>query len=153
MFDNQVGIKPNKVQDRYSYAFLNSVCYTENCYSCQFANQARVADVSLGDSWGSTLSSDEQNRGISLILSQNSKGEDLLHMADLHLEDVDIENAIAHNEQLNTPSKKPAEYDTFFKELKRTNNFSKTVKKCYPRFCLRQDIKSILIKTKFFRKS
>ncbi len=146
--DNCVGIKPSGVQDRYTYAFLKSVCYTENCYSCRYAQRDRVSDISLGDSWGSQLSEEEQARGVSLILCQSDKGNELLNISDLHLEDVNLENAIAHNGQLNMPSKKPTEYDAFFNALKKTENFSKSIRKCYPRFCLRQDIKALLKKAK-----
>lgn len=149
--DNYVGIKPSGVQDRYTYAFLKSVCYTENCYACRYAQQNRVSDISLGDSWGSQLSEEEKVKGISLILCQSDKGQELLRMTDLHLEDVDLENAIAHNKQLNAPSKKPLEYDAFFDMMKKTGNFSRSVKKCYPKFCLRQDIKTLLLKAKILR--
>ena len=35
----------------YTYAFLKSIDYTENCYYCRYASQSRKADISLGDSW------------------------------------------------------------------------------------------------------
>ena len=38
--------------------------YTENCYSCRYASQSRVSDISLGDSWGSELSEEEKKKGI-----------------------------------------------------------------------------------------
>lgn len=152
LFDSDMGIKPSGVQDRYTYAFLNSVCYTENCYSCRYACRERVSDVTLGDSWGNTLSKEEQEKGVSLILCQSSKGEELLSKAELHLEDVDLDKAILHNKQLEKPSKKPFEHGKFYRILERTGNFSRAVKKCYPKFCLKQDIKAFLVKTKIFRR-
>ncbi len=145
------GIKPNGLQDRYTYAFLNSLCYTENCYSCKFAQLNRAGDVSLGDSWGSQISKEEQEKGISLVLCQSEKGKELINMADLHLENVDLENAIKNNEQLNEPSKKPKEYESFFNFVISKGNFSKAVKKSYPKFCLKQDVKTILSKLKIIR--
>ena len=41
-----------RIVDMYTYAFLKSIDYTENCYSCRYASQSRVSDISLGDSWG-----------------------------------------------------------------------------------------------------
>ena len=55
-FDLRVAEKNNafpRIVDKYTYAFLKSIDYTENCYSCCYASQSRVLDISLGASWGS----------------------------------------------------------------------------------------------------
>ena len=67
-------VLPPKVIDRYSMAFLHGLCYTENCYACQYARLERVSDVTLGDSWGTDLPIEEQKKGISLALIQTEKG-------------------------------------------------------------------------------
>ena len=64
--------------DLYTFAFLTSLDYTENCYSCRYATLDRVSDITLGDSWGSELEAEEQKKGISLILCQTEKGKELL---------------------------------------------------------------------------
>ena len=145
--DGHKGIEPPTVQDRFTFAFLRSLFYTENCYSCQYATTERVSDITLGDSWGSQLSIEEQKKGISLILCQNEKGEELLSMATLHLEDVDVERAILNNRQLSSPSLKPAKYELFYQTIRKGKKFSKAVAKCYPKDCFRQRIKAILVKT------
>lgn len=86
--------------DKYSIAFLNSICYTENCYECQYARLERSSDVTLGDSWGTNLSNEEQKRGISLILCQTKKGQELLDLAELELREVDLDCAVQYNHQL-----------------------------------------------------
>lgn len=68
----------SRIVDMYTYAFLKSIDYTENCYYCRYASQSRVSDISLGDSWGSELSEEEKKKGISLVLCQTKKGEELL---------------------------------------------------------------------------
>lgn len=141
------GIEPPSVRDRYMFAFLGSLCYTENCYSCQYATTERVSDITLGDSWGSQLSVEEQAKGISLILCQNEKGKELLEMASLHLEDVNVKRAVLNNRQLNRPSSKPTKYELFYRTLEKKKNFSKAVAKCYPKDCFRQRIKAILVRT------
>ena len=45
-----LGIVPKGVQDRYTMAFLKGLCYTENCYTCQYAQVARAGDLTIGDS-------------------------------------------------------------------------------------------------------
>lgn len=150
--DGKNSIEPETVMDRYTFAFLKGLCYTENCYSCRYATMERVADMTLGDSWGSNLV-DEEKKGISLILCQNIKGKELLEMAELHLEDVDIENAINNNRQLKRPSKKPEKYEKFLKRLNQYSNFNKAVFQCYPKECIRQKLKAkaIMIKTKIIK--
>ena len=66
-------ITPAGVQDMYTYAFLTSLDYTENCYSCRYAALGRVSDVTIGDSWGSDRPDSEQGKGISLMLCQTNK--------------------------------------------------------------------------------
>ena len=138
------------VSDRYSIAFLNGLTYTENCYSCPYAKKERVSDLTLGDSWGSELSIDEQKKGISLILSQTEKGNELLKMANLYLETVDLEKAITNNYQLKHPSIKPTGRDKFFYGLK-SRNFNFLVFQQLPKQCLRQEIKKCLIKLRAIR--
>lgn len=144
------GIITNGVSDKYSIAFLNSLTYTENCYSCQYAFKDRVSDLTLGDSWGSELPMDEQKKGISLILCQTEKGEKLLKGSGIHLEKVDIEKAIANNHQLSHPSLMPKNRDDFFKGLKK-HKFNRLVFRQFPKQCLRQDIKQLLIKAHIIR--
>lgn len=148
--DGYIGIKPPNVRDRYTFAFLRALNYTENCYSCQYATFDRTSDITLGDSWGSQLPKEEQDKGISLVLCQNKHGEELLEIADLHLEYVDIKRAIANNKQLKQPSIMSSKRDVFFNCLYKTYNFNKSVFRCYPMTCFKQDIKSFLSKAKIF---
>lgn len=149
---DQKGIEPDSVRDRYTYAFLKALCYTENCYACQYASVRRVSDLTLGDSWGSTLSVTEQKNGISLVLCQTQKGEELLANAELHLEDADIDNAVKNNRQLNKPSQKPEQYGRFYEMLQKKGSFCGAVKKCYPGDCFRQDVKKLLIQSGLWRR-
>ena len=138
--------------DRYSISFLNMLIYTENCYQCSYARKERVSDITLGDSWGSELSEEEKKRGISLVLCQNEKGKELLDRSGLHLEDVNIEKAIASNHQLSYPSEKPDERDYFFEKLQDNGNYDRIVQQLYPKNCFKQNIKSILIMLRFLKK-
>lgn len=140
------------VSDRYSIAFLNSLTYTENCYSCQYACKERVSDLTLGDSWGSELPIEEQKKGISLLLCQTEKGKGLLQMAGIHLENVNLKKAIANNHQLNHPSYVPKGRQKFFANLK-NHNFNILVFSIFPKQCLRQNIKEILIRCKIVREA
>lgn len=139
------------VLDLYSIAFLNSLCYTENCYSCKYAKLQRVADITLGDSWGSKLPEMERKKGVSLILCQTSKGDELLKKADLHLFSVDLENAIMHNHQLEYPSTMPETRAKFFEGIKENRKFNVLIRETLPKQYLKQLIKQFLVRMQLMR--
>lgn len=147
-----VGVEPPTVRDRYVFAFLKSLCYTENCYDCRYASLERVADLTLGDSWGSELSETEQKKGVSLILRRTERGAELLASAALRLFDVDLDKAVANNRQLRKPSERPSERERFYDLLNKTGAFNKAIRKLYPKICLRQSVKAFLVRVKLLRK-
>lgn len=149
--NDQKRLLPNRVQDKYTMAFLDGMNYTENCYSCRYATKKRVSDLTVGDSWNSNLSIEEQKKGISLALCQNEKGKWLLDIADLEIFDVDAEKAIKGNRQLQKPSPITEEHNRFMKSMKKYRRFSLAVAAAEPRKCLRQDIKTLLYKLKILR--
>lgn len=133
-----------RIVDMYTYAFLKSIDYTENCYSCRYASQSRVSDISLGDSWGSELSEEEKKKGISLVLCQTKKGEELLKKSNVELFDADITRAIQLNHQLEYPSRIPSSRIFFFENLEKGFDFA--MKKILPKEYLKNEIKIILSK-------
>ncbi len=145
---NAKRIEPAGVVDRYSAAFLKGAIYTENCYSCQYAQRDRVSDLTLGDSWGTDLS-DEEPKGVSLALVQTDKGEKLLRDAGVELRPVDYENAVEHNGQLQHPSEKPAVREALFNRIECGSTFKSAVFAAYPKYCLKQEIKGILSRLGF----
>ncbi len=132
--------------DCYTIAFLNSLTYTENCYSCAYAQIERVGDLTLGDSWGSDLPKEEKRNGISLAICQTIKGKELLQSANLTTFNVDSEKAVSFNHQLTHPSIAPGAYNHFFKAIEENKNFDLQVWKVYPRLCMRQWVKKVLIR-------
>ena len=148
---NEQYIETSGVYDCYTLAFLNGLNYTENCYNCKFAKKERVSDITIGDSWGSDLSVDEQQKGISLALCRSEKGHELLKKSNIFLFPVNLENAIKNNQQLETPSRKPDTYDKFFHALEVGKSYRTAVKISLPRTYRNQQIKKILIKLKIMR--
>lgn len=146
LYNDYKKVVPDTVQDSYTYAFLSSLIYTENCYSCQYACGERVADVTIGDAWGSELSQKEKRQGISLLLIQTEKGRDLLKWSDMHLEPIDLKKAIEANHQLMYPSKKHPKHDLFFYLIGKGKKFNKAISKCCPEMYYKQKIKLLLIK-------
>ena len=139
-----VRIVPKGVQDRYTLAFLKGLCYTENCYSCKYAQINRVGDLTIGDSWGTEMT-EELSKGVSFVMCQTEKGKDLLDSLDFNFFDVDFNNSVQKNKQLQSPSPVPNGRKQFFKDLDRGKKFKIAVRNVYPKECIKQDIKSILI--------
>ena len=150
LYENKKEITPSRVADSYTFAFLRSLDYTDNCYSCKYARLERVSDLTIGDAWGNTYEASEQNKGVSLILSMTDKGRYLLECADLHLEEANLEIAVNSNHQLKHPSIAPIERDKFMNLMDHNGNFEKAISKCYPKFYHKQKIKLILSKLGMF---
>lgn len=131
-------------EDSYILAFLHCLSYTENCYSCPYAKKERVSDLTLGDSWGTELSMEERDKGISIALAQTQKGIELLSKAEIHTQDVDIDRAIAANHQLRNPSQKPSKRSYFFESIRRNKSFDVTVFKICTKQYIKQIIKRVL---------
>ena len=139
------------IRDSYTISFLNAISYTENCYSCHYATMERVSDVTLGDSWGNSLSKTENKNGISLILCQTDKGKKLIYNSDIILFDVDYNKAIEANHQLTRPSKMPARRKEFFEKIKLGKKIDSIVWSIYPKQCFKQIVKGVLMKINFLR--
>lgn len=132
--------------DKYSTAFLSTICYTDNCYSCRYATFNRIGDLTLGDSWGSQVSANEIKKGVSLILCQSEKGNELLNYSNLDLQGVEIKIAIDRNKQLQHPAVSTPKRIKFFSNIISGKNFNRTIRKLFPWVCFKQAIKAILIK-------
>lgn len=145
-----VHILPEGVQDCYTRAFLRGLCYTENCYSCQYARPERVGDLTMGDSWGTEMK-EELHKGLSLVLCQTAKGQELLDMMDFKFFPVDKENSIRMNHQLCHPSAMPMQRKDFFKHLEQGISFNHAVGLSYPKDYFKQYVKRILIGLKLYQ--
>lgn len=139
------------VMDSYTIGFLNGLFYTDNCYSCQYATEMRVSDLTIGDSWGSTLSNNERNKGISLIMCQTNKGLMLIKQPNIHLEDVDSTKAIERNQQLSRPSRRPKQRKNFLNALLKGEKIDSLIFKYYPKQVAKQMVKKALIQMKLMR--
>ena len=149
---NSKRITPKSVYDKYTYAFLNGLTYTENCYCCPYATLHRVSDITLGDSWGSTLPNDEVDKGVSLVLCMSEKGEELLSKADVKLLNVDLDIAVSNNKQLRNPTVRPPQRERFFDDILRGKTFNSSVSKCFSYYYFKQSIKVLLMKIKLYHK-
>ena len=142
---NEVMLNPAGMDD-YIMAFLDSVDYTENCYTCQFARFERVSDITLGDSWGSEYKEELAN-GVSLLLIQSEKGKEMVRSAGMELKDVDIGIAVRDNQQLTQPSALNPERERFLSMIKRGKSFSHAAFVVNKRHVIKRLIKNMLVKS------
>lgn len=133
------------MMDPYSIAFFNSLSFTENCYECKYADNKRISDLTIGDSWGSELS-EEAKKGISLILCNSEKGEYLLRHANICIKEVDVKKAINSNPQLMGASVAPIKRKLFFKGISEELKFNVLVRKYCTKKWFKQIVKGQLIK-------
>lgn len=99
----------------YQY-FLESASYRENCYSCPYAVNQRVSDLTIGDYWGIEKIHGEdmqsgrmpQRRDWSCVIVNSEKGRRYLesHGKYLALWATEISSVAATNCQISAPSKK-----------------------------------------------
>lgn len=144
-------ISQKGIADSYLISFIKALNYYESCYNCTFAGVERCSDMTLGDSWGSNLPKDEQKKGISLILIQTKKGEQLLDRVSHSSFDVDVERAIEYNAQLRAPEKMPPQREIFLKAINSNNSYDMAVFKSFPILMLKQYVKKFLIRIKCYR--
>ncbi len=144
-----IRLVPRRVMDSYLLAFLHSVDYTENCYSCRYAALDRVSDITLGDAWGQL--SDTVSGGVSLVLCQTQKGVSLVEGAGLHLEEVDLDQAVTANHQLEHPSIKHRGREKFLREIKAGRSVRRATMVACPKESVKQSIKTGLIKTRLLK--
>ena len=122
--------------DRYMRAFLDGINYREKCYDCQFAQNFRVSDLTIGDFWGLTSlekGNIDESKGINVVLINTKKGSDFFELMKpkLFYEEKDVEEAVSGNSQLKSPSVKDNRRKIFLEGYEKSGNFIKEVDKIY----------------------
>ncbi len=99
----------------YANIFYTDACLRESCYSCQYANTERVADITIGDFWGvdKIYSDMDDNKGISLVLVNSPKGrafwQELTKKNEAEIRITKREKCLQRNLQIPTPRSKKTE--------------------------------------------
>lgn len=119
--------------DYFFKNFLRGNIFRENCYSCKYANDNRISDITLGDFWGLNKDSkayDDERLGISVVICNNIKGEILFSLIknEITFDERTYDEAKKFNEQLKHPMKKSKQY-YIFRENYLKKGFLKTMKK------------------------
>ena len=132
----------------YYQLFLDSYTYRDNCYSCPFATNERVGDITIGDYWGVEKEHPEiiktkeveAYKGISCLIVNSTKGEKLIndYGNNLKLFESTFSKIAIHNQQLNHPCQKKKEREQLLKQYK--NDGYKTIDSFYRKKYIKKNI-------------
>lgn len=125
VFSNDKKLYESKFNnDNYFLGFMRKLFYRDCCYSCKYAQQKRVGDITIGDFWGFDQTKPfpvKANNGMSVILVNTDKGK--MFFDDTGNEFIfqkrELEEAVSGNPQLNQPSVKNRNYKRFQKLYKK----------------------------------
>ena len=110
--------------------FYDHIMFRPSCHVCPFANVQRPGDITLADFWGIEKHNESfnDNKGVSLVLINDSKGEQLFRLA-LHQFDYfkcDIKTCLQPTLiRPSVPSPRRKEFWTDFQEM----SFDSLIKK------------------------
>lgn len=91
----------NRHKNFFYHAFTSDTVTRPSCYQCRYATIERVADLTMGDYWGSKQSQTEINRGISLLIVNNIHGQQLVERCtNLHTETTHWDLCLPRNPRL-----------------------------------------------------
>lgn len=116
--NNKYYIEPfNK--DIYFKGFLSNLYLRPSCYSCKTKNGRSGSDITIGDYWNINEASPEfnDNKGISLVLINTRKGENLYNHLNIDNKETNYEVCIPKNGGFNEKLKIPRKRKVFFKQI------------------------------------
>ena len=120
----------------YFRAVLSGINMREGCYHCQYAQEKRCGDITIGDFWGiGNYKADlNDNKGTSIVLCNTMKGQaafENISKAFSRVEEIPVEATIEickkANGALFQPTKPNKMHKCFFKHLQ-TDNFSTSLR-------------------------
>ena len=113
----------------YFSAFFYGLNLRESCYQCQFAASERVADLTIGDFWGSWKKYGKRfHEGISVVGIDTEKGQKLAESISDRLDFYEVlseAEAIQSNDNFSHPIKRPQERTGFYKGIRKYNGLWK----------------------------
>lgn len=114
-------------EDRWFNPFwdiwLNHLMSRPSCYKCPFAREERVADITLGDLWGTHIYCPDlynNNRGASLMLANTEKGLSVIQNLTtlMTFRELDLDMAIKYQSPLRHPIARNNDRSAFMNDLK-----------------------------------
>lgn len=124
-FENEKRIIERIDENLYMKGFLRNLYLRPSCYKCSSKNFRSGSDISLADYWGVKEKHPEfyDDKGVSLVLLNSKKGEQLFNdiSMDLDIVETELEYAIEHNPCIIKPTKYNEKRKRFFKDLNKSD--------------------------------
>lgn len=115
------------IDSLYMSAFDKAAIFRKSCYTCHYAQTARVGDFSIGDFWGlghhGTSFKHDMTKGVSLLIVNSEKGREIFKALgnDNFYEQRTLEEAAAGNHNLTKVSSLPENRDLVIKAFLNDN--------------------------------
>lgn len=145
-------VKPSYEMSYYQL-FLDSKIYRENCYSCPYAKEQRVGDITIGDFWKVESEHPEYldrlniKKGVSCTLVNTDRGKKILSdfSKNILLLDSELEKVKRHNKQLIKPSELSEERNIIL------NLYNRNGYEAVNSYYLKKQMKKILLKKLWYK--
>lgn len=108
-------------RSEFGYGLAQRLFLRPACHTCPYAGTNRVGDLSLGLFRGlpKDYLSEDQKKGISLLLINSAKGAHMFDTLPLKKEKRPLQEAVAGNRALSAPAEAPSERSEFFDAFSR----------------------------------
>ena len=112
------------IYDAYFLGFNHNITLRESCYHCPAIGLPRKGDITIADFWGIGMvyrfkQSEEIHKGVSLIMVNNPKGDELMAKAKTYLcwQKGAFDEALRRNQPMIKPSFRPSTRDQFYEDM------------------------------------
>ncbi len=110
--------------------FYNNLALGESCYTCVFAQENRIGDISIGDAWGVEKENPEfyDKKGVSLVLFNTEKASQFIPALMQEMEAQEVQLSAYLQGPLREPSRPHREKKEFWRDY-HTKPFSYMIRK------------------------
>lgn len=121
VFQNGKQMRESLSKNKYSLTYNSLISHMPSCYSCPYASDQRVSDITIGDFWGIEKFNQEavNGKGTSVIIANTEKGKQVLNQVSdqVILIPETMEHAKSHNPALCHSIKKHPMSERFMREI------------------------------------
>lgn len=118
--------------DSYMKGFLGNLYLRASCYDCKAKSFSSGSDITMGDAWGIWEEGITDDRGVSLLVANTSKGHEMIERLNVLDIKLDADFLHKHNPAAYTSVPKTSKRKKFYKKIKGGSTVSQAVNHCFP---------------------